>query len=264
MCIIALNWQPGRPLTLTIAANRDESRACLTLGLHHWPVQGILAGPDLQASGTRLGLSAGEGTHQIRMAALTNYRDVTSQRPDTVSRGYLTAAFMNSSVSAKGYLQKLSANTHFFNPFNLIVFDGQTLMDFDCRHARIYELPAGMTGVSNADFNTYRPKLEYLRISFEQTLADHDDEALLQEIFFKLLFDDRITPVATLSKKGISLNRERVLSAAMMYTPDYGTRAFSVIRIKHQGAQFTKRCFDTNGFKGEAKENTAWGNPCLP
>jgi uncharacterized protein with NRDE domain len=264
MCLITLNWQPGKPVPLLIAANRDEFYARPALGLHHWPGQGILAGQDLLAGGTWLGLGAGKGSNQIRMAALTNYRDVTSQKSDAASRGHLTAAFLNSSVSAKDYLETLSTNTHLYNPFNLILFDGQDLMGFESRHARMFALPAGITSVSNADFNTPWPKLEYLRNSFEQTLAANDDEALLKEIIFELLSDARMAHDAALPQTGISLDRERVLSAAFIRTPDYGTRASSVIRIKHRVAQFTERCFDTNGFKGEVEETISWGNSCLP
>ena len=263
MCLITLNWQPGKPVPLLIAANRDEFYARPALGLHHWPGLGILAGKDLQAGGTWLGLGVARGSNQIRMAALTNYRDVAHQNPDAASRGHLTAAFLNSSVSAKNYLQKLTANTHRYNPFNLIVFDGQDLMGFESRHARMFVLPAGITSVSNADFNTPWPKLDHLRTSFEQTLAANDDETLMQDRLFILLSDERMAPDTALPQTGISLDRERVLSAAFIRTPDYGTRACSVIRVKNGIAAFTERSFDTNGFKDEIKETISWGNTCL-
>jgi len=264
MCLIALSWQPASPLPLLIAANRDEFYARPALGLHHWPGQPILAGRDLQAGGTWLGLGVCAVSGRIRLAALTNYRDVASQKMDATSRGHLTAAFLNSSLGAKNYLETLITNNRFYNPFNLILFDGQDLMGFESRHARIFVLPAGITCVSNADFNTPWPKLEQLRTSFEQTLAADADPDLSQARLFKLLSDNRMAPDAALPQTGISLERERVLSATFIQTRDYGTRACSVIRVKDRVAAFTERSFDANGFKGEVTETISWSNACLP
>ncbi len=263
MCLITLNWQPGTPVPLVIAANRDEFYAREALSLHRWPGRDILAGQDLQAGGTWLGLGISKGSNQIRMAALTNYRDVAGQKTDAASRGQITAAFLNSALSAKDYLEALTASTHIYNPFNLVLFDGQDLMGFESRHARMFALPTGITSVSNADFNTPWPKLEYLRTSFEQTLAASNDEVTLRDKLFNLLSDDRIAPDATLPQTGISLDRERVLSAAFIRTPDYGTRVSSVIHIRQQMAQFTEKRFDADGFKGEVTETISWGNACL-
>lgn len=263
MCLIALNWQPGKTVPLLIVANRDEFYARPALGLRHWPGQPVLAGQDLKAGGTWLGLGVCAVSGRIRLAALTNYRDVSHHNPNAASRGHLTAAFLNSPVSAKKYLDALSTNTHVYNPFNLILFDGQDLMGFESRHARMFALPTGVTSVSNADFNTPWPKLEKLHAAFAQTLATTDDEVLLQDKLFKLLSDDRMAPDIALPQTGISLDKERVLSAAFIRTPDYGTRACSVIRIKHQVAQFTERCFDTTGFRGEVTETISSGNSWL-
>lgn len=258
MCLITLNWQPGTPVPLLVASNRDEFYARPARALHHWPGQGILAGQDLQAGGTWLGLGrckdVGDGSNHIRMAALTNYRDIACQKSDAVSRGHITTGFLTSSVSAENYLKTLTANTQLYNPFNLIVFDGQNLMGFESRHARVFALPIGITAVSNADFNTPWPKLEHLRASFAQTLAADDHASLLHEKLLTLLSDDRTAPDAALPQTGMSLERERALSAAFIRTPDYGTRASSVIRIGHESAQFTERCFDADGFKGEVTE----------
>ena len=264
MCLITLSWQPASSVPLVMAANRDEFYARPALGLHHWPRQGILAGQDLQAGGTWLGLGVGAGSDRIRLAALTNYRDIANHKVDAASRGHITASFLNSTIGANDFLETLTANASRYNPFNLILFDGQQLMGFESRHARLFAMPPGITSVSNADFNTPWPKLERLRTSFKQTLTANDDEALQQDRLFKLLSDDRMAPDATLPQTGISLERERVLSAAFVRTADYGTRASSVIRVKHQVAEFTERSFDANGFKGEVKETISWGNACLP
>lgn len=262
MCLITLSWQPGGSVPLLIAANRDEFYARPTQGLHHWPGQRILAGQDLQAGGTWLGLGVCAVTGRIRLAALTNYRDVANHRVDATSRGHITAAFLNSSMGAKAYLDHLSTHAALYNPFNLILFDGLQLMGFESRHPRIVALPEGITSVSNADFNTPWPKLKRLHSNFEQTLAAHDGAALLQDRLFELLSDNRVAPDAELPLTGIALERERILSPAFIHSRDYGTRASSIIRINARSAEFVERSFDANGFKGEVKETISWSQSC--
>lgn len=264
MCLITLSWQPASAVPLRIAANRDEFYARPALGLHHWPGQAILAGQDLQAGGTWLGLGVCAVTGRPRLAALTNYRDVAVQKMDAQSRGHIAASFLNSSVSAKNYLAALVAQVGVYNPFNLILFDGQHLMGFESRHARAFALAPGITSVSNADFNTPWPKLERLRTNFEQALAATDDDVLLQGQFFELLSDTRLASDADLPQTGIPLERERILSAAFITSPNYGTRASSVICIRQQIAEFAERSFNAHGFTGEIKQTLFWSSPCLP
>lgn len=258
MCLITLNWQPASGVPLRMVANRDEFYARPALGLHHWPGQPILAGQDLQAGGAWLGLAVCAVTGKPRLAALTNYRDVAHQKIDAESRGHITTAFLNSAASASDYLKTLSTRVSAYNPFNLILFDGQALMGFESRHTRAFVMPPGVTSVSNADFNTPWPKLECLRISFEKALAQTDDEALLRERFFKLLADRQMALDVDLPQTGISLARERVLSAAFIQTHDYGTRASSVISIRPQVAEFVERSFDASGFKGQIRQTLSW------
>jgi uncharacterized protein with NRDE domain len=228
-----------------MAANRDEFYARPALPLHRWADQPIVAGKDLQAGGTWLGIGTGG-----RMAALTNYRDVSQNRPTVPSRGEITTGFLNSSASAEQYLQRLALQSHVYNPFNLLVFDGGTLMGFESRHRRAFVVPQGIHALSNADFNTPWPKLIRLR----DGMAQHSDVNAL----FALLSDRRTAADHALPQTGIALDRERALSAEFIYTADYGTRVSSVVAIGRGHADFTERSFDFNGFCGEARERLQW------
>jgi uncharacterized protein with NRDE domain len=53
------------------------------------------------------------------------------------------------------------------------------------------------------------------------------------------------------------------LSAAFIHTPDYGTRASSVISIRPHAAEFVERSFDTSGLIGEVKQSISWSKSCL-
>lgn len=267
MCLITLSWQPANKTPLIIAANRDEFYARPARPLHHWPDRAILAGQDVQAGGTWLGIAKNTdaacvtGASGVRLAALTNRRDTARHNPKAPSRGHITTSFLMGAMSARTYLQTLSTMSDLYNPFNLILFDGQELMGFESRHSRVLALPPGISSVSNADFNTPWPKLVRLQLDFEQALALQRDESQLEKELFKLLAHNVLAPDAELPQTGIPLPRERALSAAFIHTPDYGTRACSVLRVGDQEVGFTERSFDANGFLGEVKEHMFWGKP---
>jgi uncharacterized protein with NRDE domain len=259
MCLIALNWQPQSTVPLVIAANRDELYERPTLPLHLWADQAILAGRDLQAGGTWLGVSANG-----RVAALTNYRDVLKTRPTAPSRGDITTAFLTGNATAEQYLRELASQAHAYNPFNLLVFDGTSLMGFESRHCRAFKLPEGIHAVSNADFNTPWPKLKRLRDGFVQALAQHDfgagntAEPSGVNALFALLSDRRTAADQDLPQTGIPPDREKALSAEFIHTPNYGTRASAVVILNRGHADFVERSFDVNGFSGEAHRRINW------
>ena len=261
MCLIALSWQPDANKSLILAANRDEFYARPALPLHHWADAHILAGKDVQAGGTWLGVASiqVQGKSMARLAALTNYRSVGDHKADAPSRGHITTAFLQGEMSAAAYLRTLSSSSGLYNPFNLILFDGQELMGFESRHARAFALPPGVTAVSNADFNSPWPKLTRLRRDVEQTINKAGDVDHLQDELFQALANDAIAPDAELPQTGIALPRERALSAAFIRTADYGTRASSVVQIGEQQASFTERSFAASGLTGSVTQHLTLG-----
>ena len=85
MCLILVAWQVHPHYPLVLAANRDEFYRRPAAPAQWWPgTEGILAGRDLEAGGTWLGV-----TRQGAFAALTNFRDPASHRADAPSRGQL-------------------------------------------------------------------------------------------------------------------------------------------------------------------------------
>ena len=235
MCILAWHWQPGAPTELLLVANRDEFHQRPARALHRWEGQGIVAGQDLQAGGTWLGLARGR-----RLAALTNYRSASALRPDAPSRGHLVQGFLASQVSARTYLEQQLPHCADYNPFNLLVWDGFELLGLESRHARILVLAPGPGGVSNADFGTPWPKLQHLQQGFAQAqaLGRAGDDSLLA-----LLADRTPAPLQALPDTGIGPERELLLSSIFIRSPVYGTRASSVVRVQAQSAQFTEQGF---------------------
>jgi uncharacterized protein with NRDE domain len=82
LVVVAFAVQPEYPLV--VAANRDEFHARPTQNADWWPDQpDIVAGRDLQAGGTWLGL------HRAgRFATITNFRDANSSGVRLRSRGH--------------------------------------------------------------------------------------------------------------------------------------------------------------------------------
>jgi uncharacterized protein with NRDE domain len=250
MCLIAWNWQPASETPLLLLANRDEFYARPAAQLHWWPGNRILAGRDLQGGGTWLGMS-----RTGRLAALTNYRSPEPLRADSPSRGELVAEFLNHDECAGSFLEQLARRAQDYNPFNLLVFDGKSLLGLQSRGARLIEMEHGVGAVSNADFHTPWPKLSRLQDRLQLQL---DQDALNSEVLLTLLHDRNVAHASTLPHTGISLELERLLSATFITSLGYGTRACSVARIHKTHAEFTEQSYDFNGLVGQQHEQFAF------
>jgi len=239
MCLIAWNWQPDSDCPLLLVANRDEFYARPSAALHAWQDAPIVAGRDLQAGGTWLGVS-----RSGRMAALTNYRDPAMLRSDAPSRGELVSGFLQGDASAADYLSQLQPRAARYNPFNLLVFDGTELLGLQSRDAQVLRMAPGVGAVSNADFHTPWPKLGQLTSGLQSLLA-HGPASDAQ--LLALLQDRSPAADADLPDTGIALDLERVLSATFIVTPDYGTRACSILRYQKDRIDYSEHSFDAQG-----------------
>jgi len=167
MCLILLAWQTHPDFPLVVAANRDEFFARPSAPADFWAERpDILAGRDLQAGGTWLGVSRGQ-----RFSALTNYREGSKQRIDGPSRGALVADFLAGESSAEAYLEALSRLGADYNGFNLFVGDGQRLGYYSNRNSGTHWLSPGMYGLSNHLLDTPWPKLSLAKAAFSEALT---------------------------------------------------------------------------------------------
>ncbi|GAA4335660.1 NRDE family protein [Pigmentiphaga soli] len=235
MCLIALSWDPAGPRRLLVLANRDEFYARPTRPADWWDDHpDVWGGRDLSAGGTWLGITRGG-----RFAAITNYREPGRHDPRAQSRGHLVLDFLAGDMPAAGYLQELGARAGRFNGFNLLVGEmagPSAVLGYLSHRAgqAAHEpamLPAGLYGLSNAVLDTPWPKV--LRTIAGLSAIDGDADAL--SACFELLSDRRIAADAELPSTGVSLERERMLSAPFIVSPDYGTRAQTVLRITRDG-----------------------------
>lgn len=227
MCLILVAWQAHPDYPLVVAANRDEFFARATSPAAFWPeTPDILAGRDLQAGGTWMGV-----TREGRFAALTNFRDPASQRDDAASRGTLVADFLHRRQTAAEYLEDVSRRGGDYNGFNLLVGDGTRLAWFSNIDGKPAQLPPGIYGVCNHLLDTPWPKVKAAKSALHAALAQLPDESGL----FRLLRDDSVHPDDALPRTGVSLEWERLLSAAFVKAPGYGTRSSTVLAVAKDG-----------------------------
>jgi uncharacterized protein with NRDE domain len=199
----------------------------------------------MQAGGTWLGVS-----RSGRIAALTNFRSGTPQRLNTPSRGELVTGFLYGQLDAEEYLNLLLAKAADFNPFNLLVFDGQHLLGLESRGARIIKLQPGIGAVSNADFQTPWPKLSRLQA---QLLHHTEHQVTDSQTLLNLLKDTTQASDEVLPDTGIAVSLEKALSSIFIKTSGYGTRCSSVIEARRNQITFSESRFDAQGPTGQSQ-----------
>lgn len=240
MCLIALAWKVRADLPLVVAANRDEWRERPAQPAHWWTDRpGILAGRDLRAGGTWMGVTA-EG----RFAAVTNFRDPSDKRSTARSRGELVADFLAGSESAARFLSNLSARDHEYNGFNLIVGDGLTLLYYGSREGHVRALDRGVYGLSNHLLDEPWPKVTLARREMQAAIEETDPVPRL----FEMLANAATAPDVQLPQTGVGIDWERRLSAALITGEDYGTRSSTVLAVSLEGETvFEERTRDAQG-----------------
>ncbi|SOD02209.1 Uncharacterized conserved protein, contains NRDE domain [bacterium JGI 053] len=260
MCLILLAWETHPRWRLVVAANRDEFHARPTAPADWWGPQApdLLAGRDLQAGGTWLGV-----TRTGRFAAVTNIREPQGQHAGAPSRGHLPGNFLLSRAPSLGYLAGLMPQAMAFNGFNLLAMDGVTLAYYSNRQAAMRTLPPGVYGVSNHLLDTPWPKVVRGKDDLRAALALDDGDALEARLFESLARRDP-APDAELPKTGVAEELERALSSAFIATPEYGTRSSTVLLMGRDGeARMTERTTALSGADGftEVRHRFRVGEP---
>jgi uncharacterized protein with NRDE domain len=243
MCLITFAWQAHPDYPLIVAANRDEWFARPAKALHAWPNSTIIAGQDVQAGGTWLGI-----TPARRFAALTNIRRPAADKQlGKASRGQIVVDFLTASVSAVDFANALDVAR--FEAFNLLLCDGEQLLHLNSQSGRAQLVEPGIHGLSNASLNTAWPKVERAKQSLRHAIASKDS-AELRSRCFRFLNNTEIAPDARLPSTGVSLDWERSLSASFINTPDYGTRVSTFLLAGQSSARIEEHCHD-NGSQNQ-------------
>jgi uncharacterized protein with NRDE domain len=229
MCLLAVAWNVHPRWRLLLAGNRDEAHERPTAALARWADHpGVLAGRDLRSGGTWAGID-----RTGRMAVVTNVRDPRIVLPQAPSRGALAADFLAGDESAAAWADAVQRRAPAYAPFNLILADGQDAVFLSNYPApRQVRLSPGVYGLSNGDLDEPWPKTVRLRQVLSDWVARDESEP---DTLWRALADEHLAEDSALPDTGIGLSRERLLSAAFIRNPIYGTRASTIIAIDHPG-----------------------------
>jgi len=236
MCLVGLALGAAPDLPLVLAANRDERFTRPAAPARWWDdVPGLLAGRDLQARGTWLGL-----TRQGRVAALTNVR-TPSPPAAPRSRGELVAGVLAAPTPPEAALGSIAREL--YPPFSLLAGGPAGLWWTSSLTGTVERLAPGIHGLSNHLPDSLWPKVLKVRQGLAQALEG--PRAVLVERLFSLLADRSAAPDAALPDTGVGLALERGLAPVFVSLPGYGTRCSTVILFHGGGTvTFHERSFD--------------------
>jgi uncharacterized protein with NRDE domain len=241
MCLILVAWRVHPKYPCVVAANRDEYFGRPSAEADWWPGEpAILAGRDLQAGGTWLGV-----TRSGRFAALTNFRDATATPdPAAPSRGTLVTDFLKADWPTAAGLTELARRGARCNPFNLLCSDGASLGVYESTTRAARTLEPGVYALSNHLLDTPWPKATQAKTRLSAALEELPSSAALLD----LLLDGEPAPDEQLPQTGLSVELERMLSSAFIHGDDYGTRCSTVLMIDAGGAgSFAEWSWDSHG-----------------
>lgn len=243
MCLLVFAHDAHPRYRLVVAANRDELFHRPAERAHAWgDRRGIVAGVDVEAGGTWLGITAGG-----RFAALTNYRDPKDMRakdPAEPSRGALVRGFLESDAGPRAYVEAIGSAADRYRGFNLIAGDARELAYFSNRDPGAASAPRavgpGIHGLSNHLLDTPWPKVRRGKTAIEALIKgdrEIDPGALLD-----MMEDETRPPDGELPDTGVGIALERSLSPMFIRMPAYGTRCSTALLVERTGrAIFVER-----------------------
>lgn len=234
MCILFIAIDQHKDHPLIIAANRDEFHPRPTQSAHFWSSDlnsndnTILAGKDLQAGGTWLGVNK-----QGDFAALTNIRTGIKTNATAKSRGELvTLALDGKNTISPTWLTEHSDD---YNPFNLIYTHNKQLFCFNSLQKKQQALTSGFHAICNGTLDDVWPKMAKGEQRLEQLIGKQ--QPITPQTLLTMMLDNEQAPEHLLPETGIGLEWEKMLSSIFIRSEEYGTRSTSII-LKDQNQKF--------------------------
>lgn len=248
MCLILFSWKNHDNYKLVLAANRDEFYARPTSAADFWKDHpDVLAGRDLQAGGTWLGL-----TKSGRFAAITNYRDPSIHKENAPSRGALTTDFLLGSETPGDYLKRISEEGDQYYGFNLLIGDQVELWYYSNMAGKPESLKPGSYGLSNALLETSWPKVGLGKKLFTESVNGNEPD---QSKLLDALSNDSKPNDEDLPSTGIPYEWEKAISSIFIETETYGTCCSTILLIDQENnARFVERSYPVGDRKSGTRE----------
>lgn len=229
MCLILLAHRVHPRFPLIVAANRDEFHGRPAAAADFWnDAPEVLAGRDLEAGGTWLGVS-----NSGRFAAVTNFSEEPIEPVPPRSRGALVSDFLAGTMKPEPYLDDIARHAEAYRGFNLLLSDGDELWYYSNRLPRPQRLEPGTYGLSNHLLDTDWPKVKRGKSAlavFEEAEQHPDVDELLA-----LLADESTPTDAEIKASGLDPEHARRVTPCFIRGPVYGTRASTVVLAEASG-----------------------------
>jgi uncharacterized protein with NRDE domain len=196
----------------------------------------VLAGRDLSAGGTWLGVSASG-----RFAAVTNFSEIPESPLPPGSRGDLTADFLRGDIAALAYANTIRGNH--YRGFSLLLWDGDELVYTSNRNSQPRVMPRGVHGLANTYLDGTWPKVVRGTQKLAAVVAaDYGTDDLLA-----LLADERPAADDELPQRGNDVAFERRLSPIFIRGDEYGTRASTAVIMDSDRVRLSEQSFGPDG-----------------
>jgi uncharacterized protein with NRDE domain len=234
MCTIIYNISPNSDFPFIMLANRDEFLEREAAPMSWWQTNSeglpVLSGKDIQAGGTWLAINE-EG----KIAAVTNVRDPKyfNDAGKKLSRGKLPLDWVSGNKTALEMTSELDRMRPEYSGYNFL-FGSLDSLNFHSNHNQTNVLEsAGLHGLSNADLDSTWPKVSNGKLVLEKIATESSSVEEIMHLGLSLMSSEEMYPDELLPSTGVSMERERILSAMCVKMPGYATRVTTII-VKDQ------------------------------
>ncbi len=240
MCLIAIAWNAHPRYPLILLGNRDEFHQRPSVAADWWPeAPDVFGGRDLKAGGSWLGVS-----RSGRLAVVTNNPLRPPAADRHLSRGALVRDWLTGTSAAGPFLDAVDRDEARYAGFSLLVGTlDQGLEGIVAPAGTLgarWQLPAGITALSNSPRETPWPKVGWLQRALEDYLRRPEVET--EEL---LALAGRRMPVA---EPAGDTPQDRARVTPFVTGTDYGTRAATLILANARGGwQCIERRFGPGG-----------------
>ncbi len=241
VCVILIALRQHGQYPFILAANRDEYYQRPTTLADFWDDHpSILAGRDLQAHGTWLGVS-----RTGKIAAITNHHTPLSNHNAPRSRGELVNSFLLSDQPMDAYIEQLHQTRNQFNGYGLLVGNQSQLRYQSNRSGLTTTLSSGVHALSNSLLNSPWPRVQtgkqLLTAVVEKKTTLHADH-----LFEILSIRSDVDSGLTLPDQWCSIQPAHLVNAPIFVRlKEYGTRSSTVVLIDRElTVYFEERTFN--------------------
>lgn len=242
MCLLLCSYKSHPDYPLILAANRDELHARPAAEAQFWTDEpSVLAGRDLQAGGTWLGIAKNG-----RVAAVTNYHEKTFETLPRKSRGSLVSEFLASDSSPEEYVKNILHNHQDYHGFTLVFGTVNNLYYCSNRTDNVGHITPGIHGLSNRMINENSFKVVKGRETMRGLLSGSD--SVSPDDLFALLSDRTRDPDRTFNLHGDTIEEQRRYSSIFVVGKDSGTRCSTAILADKEGnVRFSEKTYSPEG-----------------